>query len=53
MRDRKFDSSSHSFVEHCQIVFDADMDPTLRAVVGGLIVLIIAFASGLGARYLV
>jgi hypothetical protein len=51
MRDRKFDNSS--LVERCQILFDANMDPTLRAVLGGLIVLIIAFASGLGARYLV
>ena len=52
MRDREFDSSSHSFVERCQILFDADMDPTLRAILVGLIVLTIAFASGLGASYL-
>jgi hypothetical protein len=50
MRDRKFDSASHSLVE--RILFDADMGPTLRAVLLGLAVLIIAFASGLGARYL-
>jgi hypothetical protein len=52
MRDRKFDSSSYSFVGRCQILFDADMDPTLRALLVGLIVLMIAFASGLGASYL-
>lgn len=52
MRHSKFDSSSHSFVGRCQILFDADMDPTFRAVLLGLIVLTIAFASGLGASYL-
>ena len=52
MRHSKFDSSSRSFVERCQILSDADMDPSLRATLLGLIVLIIAFASGLGARYL-
>ena len=52
MRRRKIDNSSHSFVKHCHIFFDADMDPNLRAVLIGLTVLIIAFASVLSARYL-
>ena len=50
MRDRKFESSS--LAERCQVLFDADFDPTFRAVLGGLIVLIIAFTAGLGTHYL-
>ena len=52
MRRRKIDNSSHSRVGHCQTLCDADMDPNLRAVLMGLTILIIAFGSALGARYL-
>ena len=52
MRRHKIDNSSHSLVGRCQTLYDADMDPNLRAVLMGLTVLIIAFGSALGARYL-
>ena len=52
MRRHKIDSSSHSFVDRCQAMFEADIDPKLQPLLIGLIVLIIAFASGLGAQYL-
>ena len=49
---RKISSSRNSLVLCDQVLFRAEMNPNVRAVLIGLSIVIIVFGCGIGAQYL-
>jgi hypothetical protein len=49
---RKISSSRNSLVLSDQVLFGAEMNPNVRAVLIGLSIVIIVFGFGIGAQYL-